>query len=83
MIKSFLKFLVLGVVLLVACISLTTFLAHVVNNVFLGKELWFVVLLLQGLLFGVPLFFVLFVSLVRRMRRPNIMEGRRRIFEGI
>ncbi len=83
MIKSFFKFLLLAVVLLTACVALTTSLAHLVNNVLLDKELWFVVLLVQGVLFGVPLFLFVFIWLVRRMRRPNSMEGRRRIFEGI
>ena len=81
--KAFLKLAILGVVLLGTCIALMTGLATFVNGVLLDRDLWFVVQLLQGLLFGVPLFLFLFVWIVRRLRRPNIMEGRRRIFEGL
>ena len=81
--RAFLKLGVLGVLLLAASWALATAGAYLVNNVLLGRGLWFVVLLLQGALFGLPLFVLVFVWLVRRLRRPHLLEGRRRVFEGL
>lgn len=77
-----LKISLVGVVLLLASIALATTVVWIFCNLILDHDLFFVVLLVQGTLFGVPLFLGIFLWLVRRWRRPKIMEGRRRIFEG-
>lgn len=66
-----------GVGLLVLCVAGATGLGYAVNHWVLGRDLWFVVDLVLGLLFGVPVFGVLFVWLVRRWRRPRMLERRR------
>jgi hypothetical protein len=70
-----------GLLLLVATIASVTGLGYLINHVILGRELWLVIDLLLGLVFGLPLFIFLFVMLVKRWRRPRILERRRGILE--
>ena len=75
------KIILAGIVLFAACIAAATALGYLVNHVILGRNLWFVIDLLLGSIFGVPLFVIVFVWLVRRWRRPRILERRRGILE--
>jgi hypothetical protein len=74
------KVFVLGVPLFALCLAAATGLLWILNHWILGNDLWLVIDLLQGALVGVPLFAIAFVWLWRRVRRPKILEGRRRIF---
>jgi hypothetical protein len=75
------KIVLAGVFLLGLCIAAATGAGYVVNHWILGRDLWLVVDLLLGAVFGVPVFAVVFTFLVRRWRRPKLMEGRRRMIE--
>jgi hypothetical protein len=75
------RILLAGFALFFACIAAATALGYLVNHVLLDRDLWLVIDLLLGFLFGVPLFTLVFFALVRRWRRPRILERRRGILE--
>jgi nitrate reductase gamma subunit len=75
------KMVLAGVFLLPLCVAAATGLGYLVNHWILGEDLWLVVDLLLGVVFGVPLFAGVFTLLVRRWRRPRLLEGPRRMLE--
>jgi hypothetical protein len=72
---------VVALLLLPLCLAASTFGAWLVTRVFLGHELWLVIDLLLGAFFGLPLFAFALRRAAARLRRPRIMENRRRVFE--
>lgn len=75
---GWLRILFAGPGLLLLCVAVATGIGYVVNHWILGRDLWLVIDLVLGAVFGVPLFAVLFAWLLRRWRHPKIPVGQRR-----
>lgn len=75
------RVLVVAVLLLPLCLTASTFGAWLTTRVFLGHDLWLVIDLILGALFGLPLFAFTLHRVAGRLRRPRILENRRRLFE--